>query len=77
MSSSRDQITFTGAPTALDTRTASETKSGSSRRPNPPPEKVVWIRTFSLGMPATSAATRCASPWFCVGAHTSALSART
>src|ERR1041385_7409870 len=35
MSSSRDQMTFTGAPTAFETRTASETKSGSSLRPNP------------------------------------------
>src|SRR6266511_2439195 len=77
MSSSRDQITFTGAPTAWDTRTASETKSGSSRRPNPPPKNVVWMRTLSRGSPVSSAATRCASPWFCVGAHTSTPSART
>ena len=77
MSSSRVQITFTGAATAFETRTASETKSGSSRRPKPPPENVVWMRTFSLANPVTSAATRWASPWFCVGAHTSTPSART
>ena len=37
MSSSRDQVTFTGLPSALATSTASPTKSTPPRRPNPPP----------------------------------------
>src|SRR6266516_3578917 len=70
-------MTFTGAPTACETRTASETKSGSSRRPNPPPRNVVWTRTRCLDKPVSSAATSCARVWFCVGAQTSQPSART
>ncbi len=41
MSSSRVQISFTGAPTAFDASTAAGMKSTSRRRPNPPPSKVV------------------------------------
>src|SRR6266571_2042828 len=40
MSSSRDQITFTGAPVALDVSSASWMKSSSNRRPKPPPRYV-------------------------------------
>jgi hypothetical protein len=41
MSSSRVQITLTGAPTAFDASTAAGMKSISKRRPKPPPIRVV------------------------------------
>ncbi len=46
MSSSRVQISFTGAPTAFDAATAAGTKSTSRRRPKPPPSRVVWTLTW-------------------------------
>ena len=49
MSSSRVQISFTGAPTAFDASTAAGTKSTSRRRPKPPPSRVVWTLTW-LGL---------------------------
>ena len=56
MSSSRVQMTFTGALTAFEVSTASVTKSGSPRRPNPPPSSVVTTSTRSTGTPASFAA---------------------
>src|SRR3984893_862746 len=58
MSSSRVHTTFTGALATLATCTASTTKSeaGFARRPNPPPNNVVLIFTFSGKSPAAFAA---------------------
>ena len=67
MSSSRDQTTFTGAPTAFDVSTASVTKSASPRRPNPPPRYVVWIFTLSAGRPDAAIAALCDAVCPCVG----------
>src|SRR5438876_671695 len=56
MSSSRVQMTFAGALTAFEVSTASVTKPGSPRRPNPPPSGVVTTPTRSTGTPARLAA---------------------
>ena len=45
MSSSRVHTTLTGAPIALDTSTASVTKSISPRRPKPPPQNIGFTVT--------------------------------
>src|SRR5262245_50099914 len=49
MSSSRDQTTLTGLPTARETTAACATKSVSSLRPKPPPSRVRLIVIFSGG----------------------------
>src|SRR4030095_8986272 len=70
MSSSRDQITFAGLLTALDTKAACTTKSTSNRRPNPPPSKVRLIVTFSGGSFSNPLSTSFASSGPCSGPHT-------
>src|SRR5678815_4165060 len=77
MSSSRDQITLTGAPTAFDVSTASVTKSPSPRRPKPPPTYVVCTKTLLSGRPVTPMAACCVMVCDCVGTHTSQRSACT
>src|SRR5579871_3572359 len=77
MSSSRDQVSFTGPPIALEISTASPTKSSPPRRPNPPPRKSVWIFTFWAGSPVILTAVPCAEVWICVEVQTSQPSART
>src|SRR6266540_236672 len=77
VSSSRDQITFTGAPTAFEVSSASWMKSSSNRRPKPPPRYVVWTFTFSGGTPPILAPRPCAPDWNWVGAQMSTPSART
>ena len=77
MSSSRDQITFTGAPTALEVSSASRMKSSSKRRPNPPPRYVVWTCTFSGATPLIPAPSCWQPVWNWVGAQMSTPSGRT
>src|ERR1051326_740744 len=83
MSSSRDHTTLTGAPAALEASTASTTKSCMTRRPNPPPRKVVCTSTFDGSSPAIRAATSWTPPpsagphWYWVGTHMVHLSAWT
>ena len=65
MSSSRVDMTLTGAFTDLAISTASRMKSdlGVARRPKPPPRRVVWIWTCSGLSPATSAAAARSMVW--------------
>jgi hypothetical protein len=77
VSSSRDQITFTGAPTAFDVSTASMTKSPSPRRPNPPPRYAVCTNTLLSGRPVTPIAACCVAVCDCVETQTSQRSACT
>src|SRR6202043_2911698 len=76
MSSSRVHTTFTGALATLATCTASTTKSeaGFARRPNPPPNNVVLIFTFSGESPAAFAAFARSTVSNCVPVHISQLS---
>src|SRR5262244_1958994 len=65
MSSSRDQTTLTGLPTARETSAACTTKSVSNLRPKPPPSSVRLIVTFSGGSLSVAASVSCVSslPW--------------
>ena len=74
MSSSRVQITCTGAPIFIDVSTASCTKSVRPRRPSPHPKKVGCTDTLSIGRPVICAAALCVPCGLCVGAQTSHLS---
>ncbi len=71
MSSSLDQMSLTGRPTAFEARTAWTTKSTSWRRPKPPPSRVVCSWTRSGGTPSASAAAARARDGFWVGAQIS------
>src|ERR1700693_2088421 len=76
MSSSRVHTTFTGTLASFATCTASTTKSeaGFARRPNPPPNNVVLIFTFSGESPAAFAAFARSTVSNCVPVQISQLS---
>jgi hypothetical protein len=72
MSSSRDQMSFTGVPgMLLAIATVWMMRSRSSLRPNPPPMNCGWMRTCSGFTPPTSAAAPCAPCGNCVLIQTS------
>ena len=51
MSSSRFQMSLTGAPTLFEIQAASAMKSLRRRRPKPPPTRVMLTVTFASGIP--------------------------
>lgn len=55
MSSPRLHISFTGRRAAFEIRAASIAASWFSRRPNEPPPRTTWTRTFDLGSPIAEA----------------------
>ena len=77
MSSSRDQMIFTGVSTCLAMRAAWVMKSTSSLRPNAPPMYWLCTATFSGGRPVSLATVACARTGTCVPTHRSAPSGRT
>ena len=77
MSSSRVQKTCTGPPAALETATASSTKSVMARRPKPPPRSVVWSVICSGLKPMTRSSAATAIDWPWVGAQISTVRPRT
>ena len=73
MSSSRDQISFTGVPgSSRAIATACRTQSWTApRRPKPPPRWILWTSQLVAGRPAASAAAASAASPFWVGVQTS------
>ncbi len=77
MSSSRVHMTLTGAPIALESSTASLTKSHLDLRPKAPPSRVTWTLTCVGSSPVSAAASCCTDCGFWVGAQISQRSAVT
>ncbi len=75
-SSSRVQMTLTGAPAAFAISTASMMNSSSRwpRRPKPPPISMSCSVTLLRGIPSTLATASCAMVWLCVPHQISAAS---
>ncbi len=77
MSSVRFHSSFTGLPVCFDSQAASTMKSLESRRPKPPPQRVMCTSTLAGGTPRVLATSWRPASGFWVGAQISTLSPTT
>ena len=73
MSSSRVQSSFIGTFACFAIAAASAMYSVISRRPKPPPERVMWTVMSVSGMPNVRETSARPAAGDCVGAHSSSL----